>query len=223
MSEEKEKQNKKRIGVLGSGDVGKALASGFLNCGYEVKIGSRSPAEKLNSWVKAQGEKKVSSGTFSEAAAFGDVVVLSTLGEGTSEAIEIAGAKNFYGKLVIDTSNPLDFSKGMPPGLLSEFSNSSLGEFVQKKLPKSSVVKCFNTVPHVVMFKPRFPKAKMLICGNSSGAKDEIREILREFGWSGAIDIGGIENSRWLESLVVLWVRAALASQTFDSMFMFVQ
>ena len=103
---------KMRVGVLGSGDVGKVLAAGFISLGHEAKIGSREP-EKLAEWVKTTG-KGASSGTFEEAARFGDVLVLATHGAGTENAIRLAGAKNFAGKVVIDATNPLDFSKGMP-------------------------------------------------------------------------------------------------------------
>ncbi|MGI0078586.1 MAG: NADPH-dependent F420 reductase [Nitrososphaerales archaeon] len=154
----------KGVGILGSGKVGQALGKGFVTAGYEVKIGSRSP-EKLDTWVKEVGGKAYA-GTFDQAASYGDIVVLATLGEATDKAIDLAGRKNFAGKLVIDATNPLDFSKGMPPGLLPDFNTSSLGEYVQQKLPDSRVVKCFNTVPNSLMFRPRFPGTGMLICGN---------------------------------------------------------
>jgi 8-hydroxy-5-deazaflavin:NADPH oxidoreductase len=211
----------KKVGILGSGSVGKVLGTAFLEVGYEVKLGSRSP-EKLDSWIKEHG-RKVSAGSFDDAASYGDVVVLATLGEATENAINLCGTKSFAGKVVIDATNPLDFSRGMPPGLLPAFTTSSLAEFVQKKLPTAKVVKCFNTVPNSQMFRPKFAGARMLICGNDQRAKDETTRVLKEFGWSGAIDVGGIESARLLESLAVLWVKAAVATQDFNSMFVLVK
>src|SRR6185369_1603106 len=118
---------KVRVGVLGSGDVGRVLAGGFIKLGHEVKIGSRDP-QKLSDWVQSQSER-ASAGSFEEAAAFGDVLVLATLGSGTESALRMAGLDNFAGKVVIDATNPLDFSKGKPE-LYIGF-NDSLGEQIQ--------------------------------------------------------------------------------------------
>ncbi len=106
-----------KVGILGSGDVGKALARGFVGLGHDVKIGSRSP-EKLSELVAAEGEK-LSSGTFEETARYGDLIAIATLGTATEEALRLAGPENFAGKVVIDATNPLDFSSGMPPNALS--------------------------------------------------------------------------------------------------------
>jgi predicted dinucleotide-binding enzyme len=152
----------KRVGILGSGQVGQTLAKGFSTIGHEVKIASRSP-EKLNEWTEKEGEGKISAGTFDEVARFADLVVLATRGEATESAIDLAGPRNFDHKLVIDSTNPLDFSKGMPPGLLARYSTRALSEHVQQKLPQSSVVKCFNTVPNTMMFHPKFEHTKMLV------------------------------------------------------------
>lgn len=206
---------------MGSGPVGQKLASAFSSLGYETKIGSRSP-EKLKDYV-AQSGGKITAGTFDQAAAFGDIIVLATHGEATESAIELANSKNFAHKLVIDASNPLDFSKGMPPGISGKYSTKSLGEYVQETLGDAKVVKCFNTVPNEIMFRPKFEGTSMLICGNDSDAKKEVTQILKEFGWAGSIDIGGIDNAKWLEALVPLWVRGALATGNFSSMFKFVQ
>ena len=211
----------KKIGILGSGQVGKTLGNAFLEVGYEVKIGSRSP-KKLDSWLKETGGK-ARSGTYVDVASFGEIIVLATLGQAAEEVINLAGSKNFAGKLVIDAMNPLDFSKGMIPSLLPAYNTLSLGEFVQRKLPNSKVVKCFNTVPNTQMFRPKFAGAQMLICGNNQTAKEEVTAILRQFGWSGAIDVGGIEDVRWLESLALLWMKAARTTQAWDSIFMLVR
>ena len=199
-----------KVGILGSGDVGKTLARGFAAKGHDVKIGSRDPA-KLKDFAKGV-KGKVSPGTFAETAVHGEVVVLATLGAAVEEAVGLAGVTNFDGKVVLDATNPLDFSKGMPP---SNFLSppDSLGARVQKKLPKAKVVKVFNTVPNALMFEPKVPGGapEMLICGNDAGAKKQTELVLREFGWPGAIDIGGIQEAAWLEAIVPLWVRVCVA------------
>ncbi|MHB8567749.1 MAG: NADPH-dependent F420 reductase [Nitrososphaerales archaeon] len=212
----------KKVGIIGSGPVGQVLGKGFCTLNYEVKIGSRTPnSDKLKAWLSDVGGK-ASAGTFAEAASYGDILVLATLGDIAESVIDLAGPEKFGGKTVIDATNPLDFSKGMPPGLTFPITDS-LGEHVQRKVPNAKVVKCFNTVTNSLMFKPRFKDAEMLICGNDSNAKQETTKILKEFGWAGSIDIGGIENARWLEALVPLWVRAAVAKGSWDSMFTFVK
>jgi len=203
---------------LGSGVVGQALGSGFASRGHEVMIGSRNPgSDKLKAWVTKAG-KKGSTGTFAQAAAFGTTLVLATLGGAAEEAIDLAGPSNFQGKLLIDVTNPLDFSKGMPPGLLFG-TTDSLGERIQRKLPGAKVVKCFNTVGNSHMVDPTYRDLEMLICGNDKAAKDAVRKILAEFGWKGAIDVGGIEGARWLEALVPLWVRVGIALNNWNNVF----
>ena len=207
-----------RVGILGSGVVGQQLGRGFAKHGFDVMLGSRDPA-KLEPWRK-KTSGKVSIGTFAQAAAHGEVVILALHGGATEDAIDLAGAKNFSGKLVLDATNPLDFSHGMPPGLLLG-TTDSLGERVQKKLPDARVVKCFNTVGNVQMVDPKFQEGvpPMLICGNDADAKKRADAILRELGWPGAMDVGGIEGARWLEAIVPLWVRAGQALNTFGHAF----
>lgn len=194
---------KVKVGVLGSGDVGKVLAGGFLKLGHEVRIGSRSP-EKLSEWAANAGSG-ASTGTFAEAAKFGDIIVLATLGEGTQSAIEMAGADNFDGKVVIDATNPLDFSSGGPQ--LSIGFNDSLGERVQRWLPKAKVVKAFNTVGNPHMIDPQFPGGPptMFIAGNDADAKKLVTQVCEAWGWEVA-DLGGIEASRYLEPMCMTWV-----------------
>ena len=214
--------DRKRIGILGSGSVGQQLGRGFAKHGYEVMLGSRDP-KKLEPWKRAtQGE--VSTGTFADAAAFGDVVILATSGAATEDAIELANVKNFVGKLVLDATNPLDFSHGMPPGLLLG-TTDSLGERVQRKLPQAKVVKCFNTVGNAKFIDPKFREGapQMLICGNDAEAKRRTDAIVRELGWPGTMDVGAIDAARWLEALVPLWVRAAQALNTYEHAFKIVQ
>lgn len=191
------------VGILGSGDVGRALAAGFAGLGHDVKIGSRDP-QKLATWAESAGPR-VSTGTFAEAAHFGDILVLATLGTATAEAIRLAGVDSFNGKVVIDTTNPLDFSKGMPPSL-SIGHTDSLGEVIQRLLPRARVVKAFNTVGNALMVNPSLPDTPdMFICGNDEGAKTIVTQICKHFGW-GVIDLGGVESSRYLEPMCLVWV-----------------
>jgi 8-hydroxy-5-deazaflavin:NADPH oxidoreductase len=192
-----------KVGILGSGDVGKALARGFAGADHQVMIGSRSP-EKLSDFVKETSG--VSSGTFEETAKFGDVLAMATLGLVTEEAIRLAGPKNFEGKVVIDATNPLDFSGGMPPKLFVGHTDS-LGERVQRWLPGARVVKAFNTVGNAYFVNPGLPGGPpdMFIGGNDADAKKIVSQICEHWGW-GVIDLGGIESSRYLEPMCMVWV-----------------
>ena len=194
------------VGILGSGDVAKSLASGFVKHGHGVTMGTRD-ASKLSTFAN---EAKVKVGSFADAAAAGESVLLALHGEGTDNALELAGPGSFRGKIVLDATNPLDFSKGMPPGLFVG-TTDSLGERVQRKLPDAKVVKCFNTVTHRSMIDPKFSEpVPMLICGNDAEAKRRTGELLQTLGWPGVLDVGDIAGARWLEALVPLWVRAGV-------------
>jgi len=195
-----------KVGIIGTGDVGKALAKGFTASGYEVMMGTRNPAEQKAKDAAASIGKPVALGTFAETAKFGDIVVLATLWGGTENAIKLADPKNIDGKVVIDVTNPLDFSKGAPQ--LAVGHTDSGGETVQRWLPNSKVVKAFNTVGNAHMFKPQFSQGTpdMFICGNDEDAKKTVSKILNDFGWKDPIDLGGIEGSRYLEPLTMIWV-----------------
>ncbi|HHW78368.1 MAG TPA: NADPH-dependent F420 reductase [Xanthomonadaceae bacterium] len=196
-----------KIGILGTGDVGQALGIGFAKLGHEVKMGSRDPnQEKVKAWVNKAGAK-ASAGTFAEAAVYGELAVLCTIWTGAENAIRLAGPDNLAGKVVIDTTNPLDFSAGIPPKL-SVGHTDSAGERVQRWLPNSRVVKAFNIVGSAHMFKPEFPGGPpdMFICGDDDQAKVTVTDLLQAFGWS-VIDIGGIECARYLEPLAMVWIR----------------
>jgi 8-hydroxy-5-deazaflavin:NADPH oxidoreductase len=197
-----------KIGILGSGDVGRRLADGFIELGYIVKIGSRNPyQEKITEWMAKHDRAKVSSGTFAEAASFGELDLIATSWAGTVDAIKMADAKNLVGKVVVDVTNPLDFSKGMPPRLAIGHTDSA-GETVQHMLPDSKVVKAFNIVGNPHFIHPDFPGGPptMFICGNDDQAKKTVIDnILTKFGWE-SIDIGGIEGARLLEPLAFLWI-----------------
>lgn len=193
-----------KLGIIGSGGVAQTLANGYLEKGYEVKLGTRS-TEKLGAWLGAAGEK-ASVGSFAEAAQFGDVVFICTKGEGASGAIELAGADNFKGKTVIDVTNPLDFSGGIPPRFAAS-PGKSLGEEIQNMLPGANVVKAFNTIGAPIMVDPKFDNdtATLFIAGNDEKAKEETSRLAKEFGWD-VEDLGGIEQSFFLEAFASLWI-----------------
>lgn len=204
------------VGILGSGDVGKSLARGFAMLGHEVKIGSRDP-EKLADFVAEAGDR-VSKGTFEEAAKFGDILALATLGAAAESAINMAGKSNFDGKILIDATNPLDFSTGAPR-LYVGF-NDSLGEQVQRWLPKARVVKAFNTVGNAHFVKPDFPSGPptMFIAGNDDESKRLVSQICEHFGWD-VSDLGGIESSRYLEPMCMTWVIHGLRAKSWNHAF----
>ena len=204
-----------KIGIIGSGDVGKSLGKGFISAGHQVKIGSRTP-EKLNEWAKSSD---ASTGTFEEVARFGELIALATLGVATEEALRLAGAKNLQGKVIIDATNPLKFEPGRPP-TLAIGGNDSLGEQVQKQVPGARVVKAFNTVGNPLFYKPQLPGGPpdMFIAGNDAAAKKTVSDICRDFGW-GVIDIGGIEGSRYLEAMCMTWVLHGVLSGSWNHAF----
>jgi 8-hydroxy-5-deazaflavin:NADPH oxidoreductase len=207
-----------KVGVLGTGVVGKRLAAGFAGRGHEVVVGTRTPTKpELEAWASnVKGNVRV--GSFAEAARSVELVVLAINGNAALAALEAAGKAHLAGKVLIDATNPLDFSKGMPPTLFVGLTDS-LGERVQKAVPKAKVVKAFNTVPNGQMVDPHAkgqPRLEMLIAGNNPDAKRQVTEILKSFGWSGTIDVGGIDAARWLEAIVPLWVRLAGALNTYS-------
>jgi 8-hydroxy-5-deazaflavin:NADPH oxidoreductase len=209
-----------KVGVLGTGDVGRVLGGGFVSRGHEVMIGSRdSGSEKVRSWVAKQGAR-ASAGTFAEAAAYGELLVLATKWTGTESALNLAGSENFRGKVLIDATNPLKVEPNKPPGLALGHTDSG-GEQVQRWLPDARVVKAFNIVGNPHMVDPQFPGGPpdMFICGNDADAKKQVTDVCTSFGWPGAIDIGGIDGARELESLCILWVKAGIASSSWNHAF----
>ena len=193
----------KRVGVLGSGQVGQLLSDGFLKHGYEVMRGSREPS-KLASW-KAVAGSKAATGAFAEAAHFGDLVVLCVKGSAAEEAVGLCG-DGLNGKVVLDATNPL---ADVPPvkGVLvfTTGPNDSMMERLQKRAPAARFVKAFSSVGCSLFVNPDLPaKPTMFICGNDAGAKDVARTILDQFGWE-TEDCGGVEGARAIEPLCALW------------------
>ncbi|WP_458746747.1 NADPH-dependent F420 reductase [Candidatus Nitrosocosmicus sp. T] len=198
-----------KIGILGSGEVGRRLADGCMNLGHHVMIGTRNPAkEEIQQWIdKTKHKENAFVGSFAEAASFGELIIISTLWEGTRNAINLAISSNFNDKIVIDTTNPLEFAKDMPPKLSLGYDRSA-GEVIQSLLPNSKVVKAFNIVGNPHMVYPDFQGGPptMFICGNFKDANNQVVEkLLTPFGWE-SIDLGGIEQSRLLEPLAMLWI-----------------
>ena len=198
-----------KVGILGGGEVGRSLGRGFAAHGHDVMISSRDPDKpELKEWRREAGARGAV-GTYAQAAKHGEVLVLCPMGAAAEATIDAAGPRNFDGKVVIDVTNPLDFSGGAP-GLFVG-TTDSLGERIQRTLPKAKVVKCFNIVNHRTMIDPKNVGGlpDMLICGEDEGAKRVVAGILKEFGWGDPIDVGGIDGARWLEAWVPLWVRLA--------------
>jgi predicted dinucleotide-binding enzyme len=192
-----------RIGVIGSGQVGQTLAQGLKKHGYDVRIGSRSPA-KLADFSKSSG---IQAGTFADVAAWAEGVVLAVLGAAAEEALREAGAANLNGKLVMDTTNPI--SKEPPEdGVIRYFTspNDSLMERLQSAYPDAKFVKAFNSVGNPLMVNPQFPGGKptMFYCGNDQAAKAVVLKIIEQFGWEGA-DMGTVKAARAIEPLCQLW------------------
>ena len=197
----------KKIGILGTGIVGATIGKKLIELGYEVKMGSRTKGnEKAVAWVKTH-DLGASEGTFADAAAFGEIIFVCTKGDATLDALKLAGVENFKDKPVVDISNALDFSKGMPPSLFVCNTNS-LGEEVQQLLTAAQVVKTLNMVNCEVMVDAQKSggMATMFICGNAQRAKEEVQEILWKFGWTDIIDLGDIKSARGMEMLLPIWV-----------------
>ncbi|HYL00686.1 MAG TPA: NAD(P)-binding domain-containing protein [Steroidobacteraceae bacterium] len=193
------------VAILGNGSVGTALAKGFAELGYKVIFGTREvEGEKTRAALDAVPGARAAS--FAEASAAASIAVLAVPWSGMEAVIFTAGPDNLAGKIVIDPSNPLDFSGEMPTMALG--ASDSGGELVQRLLPRSHVVKAFNIVTATHMVHPRLPDGTpdMLIAGNDAGAKARVAELIRGFGWRSPIDVGGIVESRLLEGLAMLWV-----------------
>lgn len=194
----------KKIGILGSGAVAKVLATGFLNHGYDVMVGTRT-LSKLDEWKQKNSFGKT--GSFAEAAAFGDILVLAVKGTVAIQVLEMAGVANLKNKTILDATNPIAEA---PPenGVLQFFTDlkSSFMEQLQKKFSDAHFVKCFNSVGSAFMVNPDFGgiKPSMFICGNNEEAKKQVTTILTQFGWE-TEDMGKAESARAIEPLCMLW------------------
>jgi 8-hydroxy-5-deazaflavin:NADPH oxidoreductase len=204
MLNNQQKENSMKVGVLGSGDVAKVLAGGFLKHGHDVMIGTRAPA-KLADWATQNPMGGV--GSFADVAKFADLVVLAVKGTAAADALGAASAANLAGKPVIDATNPI---ADTPPtnGVLRFFTNldESLMERLQREFQSARFVKAFNSVGNTCMVNPQFKGGKptMFICGNDDAAKKTVTGILDQFGWETA-DMGKAEAARAIEPLCMLW------------------
>jgi predicted dinucleotide-binding enzyme len=207
-----------KIGVLGTGMVGTAIATKLVSAGHEVRMGSRSRDNpKAKEWVEKAG-RGASQGAFADAAAFGEIAFNCTAGAASLEVLQAAGAANLRGKILVDVANPLDFSRGMPPSLFAG-NTDSLGERIQAAFPDAKVVKTLNTVNASVMIDPGRVRgdSDVFVCGNDAGAKAEVTRILtKDFGWKNVIDLGDITAARGTESYLLLWLRLWGALNTAD-------
>jgi len=213
-----------KIAIIGTGSVGRAIASKLVELDNDVMMGTRNVTEKLAStakdymgnppfsdWIKSN--LKVKLGTFAEAAAFGELVINATNGANSVTALILSGAKNLAGKILIDIANPLDFSNGIPPSLITTLSNTnSLGEEIQKTFPDVMVVKTLNTMWNGLMVNPDLiGKGDHInfISGNSTQAKSKVQKLLNQFGWKNEniMDLGDITAARAAESVLPIWLR----------------
>lgn len=199
-----------KIAVLGTGMVGNTIASKLIALGHDVMMGSRTATnEKAIKWVREHGHK-ASVGTYADAAAFGEIIFNCTNGQGSLEALKMAGEVNMEGKVLIDLANPLDFSKGFPPSL-TIVNTDSLAENIQRAFPTVKVVKTLNTMNCTLMVNPSLVPGDhcVFISGNDEHAKDIAKGLLQTFGWQdkNMIDLGDITTARGTEQMLPVWVR----------------
>lgn len=199
-----------RIGVLGTGIVGRTLATKLVSLGHEVMMGSRQAGnEKAADWVRDAGAG-AREGSFADAAEHGELVINATAGAVALDALRMAGADKFAGKVLLDVSNPLDFSRGMPP-TLTVCNDDSVAESIQREFPDARVVKSLNTVNTDVMVSPEVVPGEhtMFVAGNDDDAKRQVTDLLESFGWSSdrVLDLGDVTAARGMEMYLPLWLR----------------
>jgi predicted dinucleotide-binding enzyme len=195
-----------KTGVFGSGMVGQAISARLAELKHDVMIGTRNP-DKLSEWQAAH--KNIKIGTFAEVAAHGEMIFNATLGIGSLNALTMAGESNLNGKVLIDISNPLDFSQGFPPSLTVS-NTDSLAEQIQRTFPSVKVVKTLNTMTAQIMVYPRKVARgnhQVFLSGNDADAKEQVCNILKSFGWIHILDLGDITTARGVEMYLPLWVR----------------
>ncbi len=208
-----------RIGIIGSGIVGQLLGGKLITLGHDVVLGTRSPSDleskrgmapSLADWLNGPG-RGARVATFSEAAAHGEVVINATSGTVSLDALTLAGKEHLAGKVLIDVSNMLDFSRGMPPACLAtDQEGGSVGVLIQQTFPETRVVKALNTMSGLVMIDPlqlADGDHTVLLCGNDPAAKETVSDLLRSFGWRDIFDLGDITAAHGLEMMMAIWVR----------------
>ena len=219
------------IAMLGTGMVGRTLAGRLAGLGHDVVIGTRDVAELLGRSEQTMGGRtppfsewhqansNVGLEAFEGAAVDAEIIFLATVGNAALQVLRSAGQDNIAGKVVVDVSNPLDFSHSPPA--LSVCNTESLGEQIQSVFPQAKVVKTLNTMNASVMADPRALGGgdhNVFMSGNDAGAKEKVAGLLREFGWDHIVDLGDITTARGTEMYLPLWLRAmqALGTPTFN-------
>lgn len=198
-----------KFGVLGTGMVGEALGGRLAGIGHQVMMGARAKTnDKAAAWAAKTGAG-ASHGTFADAATFGDTILLAALGSAALDVVLAAGIANLAGKVLIDVTNPLDFSRGMPPGLIPAYSNgTSLAEAIQKAAPHARVVKALNTMNCQVMVNPALLPGEhdVFVSGDDLAAKADVVALLKTFGWKAPIDLGPLMTARGTEAMMLVWL-----------------
>ena len=215
-----------KVGILGTGGAGRALTEGFAAAGHDVVIGTRDVAALLartepdqmgrppfSAWSSEHTEVRVAS--FAEAGAHGDLLVNATLGTGSIDALRAAAAGDVDARIVIDASNPLEFSGGSA-GLFVGL-DDSLAERIQREFPATRVVKAWNTMTAALMTNPDLVAGgdhSIPICGDDEDARREVARLLEDFGWRGVVDLGDLTAARAMETYLLLWLRLCTAFDT---------
>ena len=199
-----------KIAVLGTGNVGDTIGSRLIEVGHSVMMGSRTAVNEKAKAFFTKHNGKASTGTFTDAAAFGEIIFNCTAGVGSVEALKMASEENLKGKIIVDIANPLDFSKGMPPSL-AICNTNSLGEEIQSTFPHTKVVKALNTMWCGLMVNPSMINGgdhSTFVCGNDTEAKEEVKRILKSFGWNekNILDLGDISKARATEMYLPIWL-----------------
>lgn len=222
-----------KVGIFGTGNVGRTIAEKFASEGNEVMIGTRDVEDTLaktepdamgnpayKAWQK--NNLRVKLGSFEDTAKFGELIVISTSGNAAKKAIELGGKENFSGKIVIDMTNPVESS--VPPKYYGEFGNS-IGEQVQHLLPEAKVVKTFNQMGVQIVVNPQREDGDpvLFLAGNDTEAKLQVSEIAKKWGWKEVVDFGDISQSFWLETLVMLWIQYAFKNNSWSHAFSFLR
>lgn len=209
----------KRIGIIGTGIVGKTLTAGFVKHGYPVMMGTRNSNKQKELIIEFKN--KIKTGNFSETSAFAEIIILAVPGLNAKEALNLCGIENICGKTMIDVTNPVD-QKSPDNGVIKFFTSldESLMEQLQGAFPEVRFVKAFNSVGNAFMVNPDFngTKPSMFICGNNNDSKKDTAEILQTFGWE-VEDMGGAESARAIEPLCMLWCIPGLRENKWNHAF----